>query len=739
MLQRLGYPLLLILLPFAMYVQTWHGALPDRQHVAGDPGDSYWPDLAAIELAFTHGEFPLWNPYERAGYPISADPQPGVLYPVNWLLAFVGYLSGGVSFGLLQFKLLMHMSLAGLGMYMYLRGRGQPRAAGAVGGVAYQVGGFFAYNLMYSMNWPLAWAPWLLWSIDRLALQPRAARAVEVAVMAGLIVNAGSPPAVYYAAMIAVPYFVYRIVVAREGQRWLDWLRKIGPSALGAGALAMLWSTPQLIATYKLTKSSLLAEPAFAHAASGTMTGDELFGFVLRAGSHYHFYMGVCAVFLCAFALPQQRARRDVAFFFAITLVGTLLCLGTNTQVFRLFYELVPGFSMFRLAFRYTSLVSFGVSVLAGLGAGAIIQGDAGSSFVRRSGYVVLGFVFVALWLRIGTTPLKDPALSKDLIMAALLLASTWAAVYALRTHPSSASYAACLVGVLAIDYAVHVPRAAIVWGGARERFTYFNPRELAQLRRDLGSYRVYNEFALQDRAGSRLRIRDFRGYMDPLVIQRYGQLMTDEIRSHPAQMLSLFGVKYLLFSPHAVMNMAHSFIPNPLALPGVTQKGPHLFELNDPAPNAYWVNSVTVLPSDAAVRGGIWQVNHHERALVAREDLSPEQLRWLERLRGKRPSQAARVLFRGFNQVGFEASAPADGLLVINEAYFEGWRAEVDGESTPIVRVNSLMQGVRLKAGKHRVVLRFRPYYFLVPAWLSLVSVLALLGLWLRIKLRRR
>jgi uncharacterized membrane protein YfhO len=83
-------------------------------------------------------------------------------------------------------------------------------------------------------------------------------------------------------------------------------------------------------------------------------------------------------------------------------------------------------------------------------------------------------------------------------------------------------------------------------------------------------------------------------------------------------------------------------------------------------------------------------------------------------------------VLARGFNYVTFSVQAPADGMLVVNEASFPGWIAEVDGSSVPLLHVNSMMQGLRLKAGDHRIELRFRPLYFLLPLWLAILSLAA-------------
>src|SRR5687767_4131505 len=109
-----------------------------------------------------------------------------------------------------------------------------------------------------------------------------------------------------------------------------------------------------------------------------------------------YLYMGAAALLLSIFAL-HNRARSDVAFFAALSLIGTLLTLGSGTLIFRLFYDFVPGFSFFRLAYRYASVVSFGLAVLAGFGAASLVERAVPRGFIRHAGVFVTAFGLLAL------------------------------------------------------------------------------------------------------------------------------------------------------------------------------------------------------------------------------------------------------------------------------------------------------------------------------------------------------
>jgi len=53
---------------------------------------------------------------------------------------------------------------------------------------------------------------------------------------------------------------------------------------------------------------------------------------------------------------------------------------------------------------------------------------------------------------------------------------------------------------------------------------------------------------------------------------------------------------------------------------------------------------------------------------------------------------------------------APADGFLVLSDAYYPGWHAFVDGDERPLLRGDLLFRVVPVPAGLHTVHLRFNP-----------------------------
>ena len=77
---------------------------------------------------------------------------------------------------------------------------------------------------------------------------------------------------------------------------------------------------------------------------------------------------------------------------------------------------------------------------------------------------------------------------------------------------------------------------------------------------------------------------------------------------------------------------------------------------------------------------------------------------------------------------MSFSIDAPADGVVVINQAWYPGWIAEVDGARSPIWRANGFVRAVPITAGSHHVELRFEPRdawtrWWLLGTWLATLA----------------
>ncbi len=73
-------------------------------------------------------------------------------------------------------------------------------------------------------------------------------------------------------------------------------------------------------------------------------------------------------------------------------------------------------------------------------------------------------------------------------------------------------------------------------------------------------------------------------------------------------------------------------------------------------------------------------------------------------------------------NGLALRITTNKPGFLVLSNSYYPGWKAFVDGTEAPIIKVNHILQGVFIDAGKHEVAFSFQPKIFMLGLVVTLV-----------------
>jgi hypothetical protein len=120
----------------------------------------------------------------------------------------------------------------------------------------------------------------------------------------------------------------------------------------------------------------------------------------------------------------------------------------------------------------------------------------------------------------------------------------------------------------------------------------------------------------------------------------------------------------------------------------------------------------------------------------------NPWELAWVEKAQFQElapylprgspsPSESVQVSYSSPQRVEIDAALDAAGLVVLADVYYPGWELTIDGEPAPIYRVNRIMRGAAVPAGKHHLVYTYSPSSFRVGRMISVagLGLLALLG----------
>jgi hypothetical protein len=80
-------------------------------------------------------------------------------------------------------------------------------------------------------------------------------------------------------------------------------------------------------------------------------------------------------------------------------------------------------------------------------------------------------------------------------------------------------------------------------------------------------------------------------------------------------------------------------------------------------------------------------------------------------------------------DRIEVELRSPGDGLVVLSEVWYPGWKSTVDGREQPVQQVAGILRGVAITAGEHHVVFSYDPASASWGKSLSLIALIGLLG----------
>jgi len=103
-----------------------------------------------------NGQLPLWLPYAKLGFPLYFDPQ--TWYPVSWIIA----LTTGYSIFTIQAEYVLHVFLAGVGMYYFTNQFSDDNKVRLFASIIFMLSGFFIGNAQH-LGWIVSgtWIPFV--------------------------------------------------------------------------------------------------------------------------------------------------------------------------------------------------------------------------------------------------------------------------------------------------------------------------------------------------------------------------------------------------------------------------------------------------------------------------------------------------------------------------------------------------------------------------------------------------
>lgn len=708
----------------------------------------FYPLAAQAAARWGAGELPLWNPHACSGIPLLATLQVGALYPPNALALL---LPVGEALALRMF---LECLLAGLGMALLLRAWRLGLPACAAGGILFVYGALLGQTFWPPEVATICWLPWLLLCVETLIRRWRWGWWVGLAVATASQLVAGFPQLAVYSQQLLLAYAAVRaLTVIREGRPAgpLAW-RLVGVGCgllLGAGlASAQLLPTWELVALGVRSEGAPVEELHYLRKvvspgqlfANAVDPSPKLVTFDWGDGSGY---VGTATLLLAAVAVAASRQRALVGLFLATGGLGLLLSFGLEGPGAALYelYAQLPGVAWFRAPQRILLLVLFSLFALAALG-----LDEAARGLPRRPRAALAASALAALGLGAAGVAFAGSAVTGALGAAT---AGLVACSFLTRSHPPLRAAAATALLLLVVGDAIHATARSGSWRSFPVIWSESYHSDGALLLDAEGARALREELGL-----ARAELLQAAPFLSPPALGGYRISCYEPLAPEPWPLLarrtgaSTLRGRFLLdleprryASLYEVSSVARVLAPSPRARqpnrgwlkrwrepeghrgPDPT-RGVQLlrWDNREALPRAYAVGRYAVVSQQAALdhvlRG---DVDFHSTVLLdGAPRLEPEEASgpWL------RPATIAAY---APERVVVDVELEQAGVLVLTDSDYPGWRAELDGEETPILRANGLYRAVAVPPGKHQVVFDYRPASLRWGVAGSLLSALAL------------
>lgn len=694
------------------------------------------------------GGFAQWNPYLFGGMPYVAAMHGDIFYP-TFLLRMVMPTDAAMTW-----SFILHLFLAGLFTYKFVRASGFGFYSALFAGVAYMMSGQLASlvspghdgKLSVSALFPLA-----LWMLTLGIRRGKAWSWGVLALTIGLAVLSPHPQLLQYLLLASAAFALYLAVselrkrevpassiLGRLGlalvsvviggamgaiqylpvREYVQWSPRAGGLADYATATSYAWPTKELFDTYLPQFTGMI---------------DAYWG---ENAIHLHSdYAGVVLLMLAgaAFVGLRKDPRKGFLIFWTVTLVVALLwALGGHTPFYRIPYAIIPGTKYFRAPATVFFVGTMALAVLSGAGVERVLTRQAGVKYAI--GWFLFGGIVAALG-SLGILTDFARALAPDEMVDAVIANSHEVILGAWR------SFAFVLLTVIVIvfykrgkmplgvaGWALALLAAVDSWTIMRHYWvfsppasvTYKSDAAIERIKADPEPSRVMAlELERNDRRDTNLqgdglmihRVRTVLGYHGNQ-LGRYNEILQRDQgyqQIFNPKIWQLYNVRYLLTNTADVSQ----FFPGAQWVIGPVEDNAgtkvYLYRLPGENPLA-WVAPVIVKANDESVGATLLNSGFDvRRAALFAQEANVSAVDSIQELPLPSPIKVNVSKYEP-GRISLELSdpAPAGSALLVGENYFPGWQAKVDGQPAPTGRADYTLIGVQLPQGGRKVDLTF-------------------------------
>jgi hypothetical protein len=698
-----------------------------------DGKDGYVTRHFAAEIIRRWGEIPRWDPYIFGGLPFLGAMHGDQAYPISIALRAVFPPALGIGLGIV-----IHLWLAPVGLFVFLRRLRLSVGAACVGATAYGIGGPLVGLLFPGHDGKIYVLGLLPWGLIALLEAARTGRPIFFAswgVVLGLMLLSPHFQMAYYSSLMMLAFLIRTFIVETPRSLRLRVVTGLAIGTIGGVLLAgaQLFPFAEYL-PFSPRSAAGSSSTGWEHATSWAMPPLGLIGSLWGGFNGWldtywgsnpfklnSDYVGLLVGVLGVSALWRARSgkhKSEAWFWGGTVIVGALWAIGGATPFYRLPYALLPGISKTRAPDMMWSPVSLALAVLAALGL-ARIQGMTAVDRARWAKRVAIvaalaGILLAALSNSLLSTlaaPERQDAAAAAVPGAqwGILLGALSVVAFAIVAWKMPRWMPVAAVFLLLLDLGVQDHRFIII--DPRGDSLFRADSVVRTLERDAAGtnqpWRVVPAGAYEDDYLIEHRIRSVLGYHGNQM-HRYDELLGGHnvySRLGNPQLWRLLAARYILTDRPLEIPGA---VPLLSAAPTWSGGSAWVWRIANPAPWAQ-VAPLAIRANDSAIQDIVVSPQFDpSRVVLVPADAPfgtstvPAQLP-----APISPAPAIRVTEGrpGVYALAIDGLA-VDGVLFVSENWFPDWTATVNGRPAPVARANSTFLAVPVPAHSTEVVL---------------------------------
>ncbi|OGE32055.1 hypothetical protein A2631_02970 [Candidatus Daviesbacteria bacterium RIFCSPHIGHO2_01_FULL_44_29] len=716
--------------PWLDHKGGYGAGIPIKNPMASDIFSMLYPWRILGMESLKLGVLPLWDSTIMLGGPLLANFQSALLNPLNALFLI---LPNAWAWSI---EVLLQPFLMALAMYVYLRNLKLGKLSSSVGGLSFAFSGFSIVWMQYNtLGFTLIFIPLTFLYIDKIFETRRASFTFLLSICLALQIFSGYPQISIYTFGFALIYFLYRFFYSTREKIYIYHFAMALVSGLAFSSIQLLPSAELAALSIRgidnvamsggiqfLPLQHLLGffvPDFFGNPAAGNYWG-------IGSFDNFAFYLPVVTIFFASLVLTSKKYKQASLIFGIISLISLVVAVRSPLSSFLVNLNIL-GLKA-AVAARILVFFDFALCVMSAYGVEKFLTDKTSLTlkFKLITPAIFIGVVVgLVLCIVIGDNnfSLKQiispsdghlrVALRNSLLP--LMIALVTSALFITIKNRKIVVCISLLIVLVNVLYSTDKYLSFI-----KPELMYPPSEELSFLKNNLDGHRFDREkgelipsnswvpYGLSSAAGQNaLSLLSANQYLGLVGGRSEPQNRFVDFENPGLPLYDTLDIKY-----RVLINRSPISAPDPTGVPRTFFTNMLKFkEVRNFLTTRVYENSTNLGFAWFTPQVTCSHNNQEVFSALLSADFNPHQLVYVNCNEAKTSAVGqVEVTKRSPNSLEFATNSPDENYLIISQAFYPGWVAQVDGKSSNLYIANTALMSVLVPPGEHLVSLRYDP-----------------------------